>query len=472
MAADGQTLFEWPAAHVDVSTYRHVEQCRAATDRVRFQTEQRKLVATRIWRDTMPFDESEWREPYDTIVPQTTRACLSRYANVDSVDLTDYRDLVLLYAYASWDDKARALALRKAATIAPGADGERLRLVRELTNLLAAPVGSWMKPPRFSLAEDIVVGVAPSFKDRVMRLRALQIPLDFAQRGADSALLRRAAARVTALGDSLTKKEWEAFADEGTALAFQDADSVRAQFALRLAAVMEGTFGDAVLLDSLRRSTAAYAALLRSTFKRVFGDVPENHPAFPVAGKPAPPVTGDLWTTPSGARDSSRQIPIRGRVSVILIPPESCFGGSLAPYAFCAGSLHALSRLMRRFPQLDVTVITRTFGHYKYLNEGITDSVEAELTRKSLESHGVRARLVTRSTPFIRLKAPDDRRVDRPESLNEDRLVKNYPGGMTLIDQDGVIVHSEESLNRESEPRFARRIQALLDRQAGRVPGR
>ena len=467
VSAGAQTLFEWPAARVDVSTYRTIEECRAAVDRVRFQSEQRKIVESRIWRDTVPFEESEWREPYEPIVSQTARACLSRHVNVDSVDLVDYRHLIALYAYASWDDKARAVALRKAATIAPGADGERLELLRELTKLVAPADGAWMKPPRFRLAEDIIVAVAPAFRDRIMRLHALQIPLAFAEIGVDSALVKRAAARATALGDSLTKKEWEAFADEGTTLAFQDADSVRANFGQRLAAVLEGAFGEAVLLDSLRRSTAAYAALQRSTFRRVFGDVPENHPAFPAAGKRAPPVTGDVWI---GGRDSSRQVPTPGRVSLVLVAPESCFGEVLSPYSYCAGRLGALSRLMRRFPDLDVTVLNGTLGYWKFVKDGVTDSVESRLTQKVLEVHGVRARLVTRSTPFVRLKAPDDRRVNRYESLYQDPLIRNYPGGATLVDHDGIVVHSED-LSRYSEPRFARRVQALFDRQRGRASG-
>jgi hypothetical protein len=375
------------------------------------------------------------------------------------VKIGDADLLVPLYLYAGWDDKAHELIDRQLAAIPADSERERLTTLQAGVETMVPRYAVWLRPPRYALAESVVVAQAAHMKSRGMRMKALQMPLDFLTRGAedDTALARRTVARLTALGDSMTAADWDAFAEEDPTLSPQDPDSVQQRLNARLAAVMEVMFTQRDLLDSLRRSTAAYASLRRSITERMFGQTADHFRTISTIGKPVPKIDAQVWL---GA-DSIAHGPRRGHVTAVMeIISPSC-ADDLNLFALCANRLTTLRRLTQRFPRMDVIVLSHTLGYYKYVKD-VTDSTEAALTRQMLDSWGVRGVLAMKSTKYFRLPAPDRRRVDAPDD-NADSFSAPY-NVLTLVDQDGLVVYSGD-IERTDEDRVARLVTVLLQRE-------
>lgn len=171
--AAAQTLFAWPDTAVDLAKYSTIEECQAATGRVWTGAATDEQLASAIWRDTMPPDPREWREPLPVPVAETVRRCLTRFAAVDSVPLADFSILLPLYLHAGWDAKARMLVERRLAVVPPSAQRELAAVIDTTIDIYLGMGANALRvqPPRTSLIEEIVVEHVPRVADRVMRLR-------------------------------------------------------------------------------------------------------------------------------------------------------------------------------------------------------------------------------------------------------------------------------------------------------------
>lgn len=470
--AEGQTLFEWPEATVDVSAYTTIEECRAAVARVRNDAARRERRGSGVWRDTIPYDPADDRAPLPAAVGETTRRCLGRFATVDSVSLEYLSVLVPLYVHAGWEAKAQALIERRIAAIESGDEDELWAVLDTVMRIYEGATGGprgalRVRPPRPALAREIVLKYLPRISDRVRRFRLYRrMPWMFTTGDAavDSARVEELMAQILALADSLTDQERLRLEEETAG--FLDHAGLEEQ----IYGFYKMRYGEGAFLDSLRRSTESYVKARRQAWSEAWGQPPETFGNGMPIGERAPALEGDVWL---GCDGPCGQRPRTGAVSLVLfIDHAACMGvasGVEQMHDGCADNLIVLRRLENRFPALETTVVARTHGYFRYLKESITPAREAESMRRWLDSFGVRAPLAVTFTDHWRLPDPDDRRIERvtPNQTNYG-FGGTWGAGSTvafLIDQDGIIVYSHQ-FHYGRVGHYIELIEALLERGA------
>ncbi len=462
-----QTLFQWPDTVVDVARYTSVEECLAAVGRVRRGVERSERLTR--WRDTMPFDPQEKLVPAATPVKETAVRCAARFAE-PAVDVKDFAPLLELYVAASRDSDAAALVTRRLAGV---------RIAKSRASAVDSAVAIYLQaqPARLAAAEELLSQRIRGSVDRIERLDTWGQLMEAAQMVGDTARARRAAQAVLATFDTLTPAErhserWEQFESKFL--------TVLGSRLLLLEAVIV-VAGEQPILDSLRRSTASYVNLLQSVWAQTTGLRRESFP-YPY-GERAPRVAADFWFPPHApdAPDASR--PSHGRVSVVEFLARCCGEeaggtGGLSDDELVEGGVHAgvfavLRRLAIRFPDLDITLVTKTQGYAWYaLMESLTD--EANWLHSLVESeHPPQgAALAVATTPFWRLPAPDGRRINTPVANDTSySFGKRFnPGDRAmafLFDKDGLLVQAEEGgFAGSDESKLGHIIDVLLHREA------
>lgn len=470
--AVGQTRFAWPEQGADPSRYTHVEECYAATYRARELDVAQRLGADRVWSDTVGTGPRSDEERQTSVVVETARACMQRFANVDSVALRDFSLLLPLYLAAEWDDRAQALAARRIAAVPKDAEAELAAVVDTVirTYLAEQPRDDFVRPPRIGLAIRFASEHVPSLSDRVQRFlnyaRLILFIGEMGERWQDTALVRGLVETTARLADSLTTADRDRIVELGTGVFGSDGD-----LAVQLYAIYNMFFGRQAFLDSLRQSTAAFVKLSRENWARALGGPPESYGWGMPIGEKAPPIEAEIWL---GHDEKDGPRPAPGRISLIAILSDwSCRGqvddneDAVYTPARCTQALIGLRRLQERFPKLDITVVAENLGHFKYLKEGVTPEREAELTKKWLESFGIRAPLALTVRDSWTLPAPDGRRI-----WSEDENMANYSFGKSwrllrpidafLLDEDGIIIHAAGISGYDET--FAELIEILLGR--------
>jgi hypothetical protein len=451
-----QTRFAWPDTAVDVARYTNVNQCLAATERVRMAVESnRNLQAS---PDTMPRDPHEGLKPLPAPALVTAQRCAARWA-ATRADLTDFVPLFTLYLAAGRDSDASTLFTRRLTAVNPKSqDAERTAVIDSVVEIYMAA-----HPVRLAAAESLLSARARHTADRVARMRIYYKLMTQATQVRDTARSLRAAQAVVVIGDSLTQadRESQAFGNVGNTILYD---------ALRVAV------GERVLLDSLRRSTAAYVGLTRFLWTKATG---MRWGAIPMpVGERASPISADYWFP----RDSARPPrPTPGHVAlVVFFDRTPCVDDRRLQFAsddkqlergecWLAGA--ALRRLAERFPTLQITVVAATHGYFMY---GPPDPAtqEASLIERWTAAHRVPGVLAVTSTSFWHLEAPDDRRVDKAEpNVTHYSFGKSWSadgeGAYALIDRDGVIVDAWANLEDLPEAQLGRLIDILVHRQDG-----
>lgn len=491
--AAAQTLFAWPDTAVDVSKYTTVEECHAAVVRVIESVRRREFFVHRVWRDTLPYDPAEDVRPVPAEAREAARSCGTRFSDVEAQPVSEYRMLVPLYFAAGWDDKAEALMKRRLEAAAREGDAELAAALDTVVYMYSGRTGTaWgrtslvgfpglpVDPPRLDLVNAVVDEYLPRISDRVRRIRILMTQVRLARLGArlDTARIEWAAPQILSLVDSLSEAEKAQLADELTGFS-EDKDKLEERLYREVYRAIEGVNQRRALLDSLRHSTAAYVREFRRQRPK---DV--NVPY----GRPAPTLEADVWL---GCGDRCEPRPTPGRVSLVVffyhdvvreLPYDrhKCvrvISGAEGIRAHCPRLVYTLRRLADRFPELDITIVTRTHGFFGYLKEDMTAEKEAELLRRWLEYFGVRAVISMTETDYWRLPNHDRRRIDEP-TTNEVNYSFDGPAGprpngwSVLIDEDGLIVYDTvlqpDSRSFAYESQLIEMIEALLERNAAR----
>jgi hypothetical protein len=426
MPIAAQTRFDWPDTTVQVARYTAVEQCLAAAQRVRVGLERREALT--VWRDTLPRDPQEALKPAPALVTETSTRCAARFAE-PTADLRDFVSFLELYLAAGRDTDAAALVTRRLAAVPAKNKGERAAVTDSTIEILMA-----VRPARLEAAEKILLERAHDGTDRLDRIATYAKLMNAARSVGDTTRARRTAHWILAAGDSLTKTERES---EKFERQLSEGAGVKSLLfnARRLLT------GFPTMLDSLRHSTAALAALDRDMWHQATGERPEAMPL--PAGERAPTITADHWF-PSDAAGTPHPAP--GRVTVVqFVDQQTCLYGSPDGRVGenCAGQLTALRRLGDRFPELQILVLAHTHGFFLYEPpSSVAD--EAEMIRKWIESYRIRGAVIAvTSTPFWNLPKPDARRIEKP--------TPNYThfgfgrgmrpmSGEYVVDQSGIMV--------------------------------
>ena len=350
---------------------------------------------------------------------------------------------------------------------------QRAAVLDSVLPVLLAQGGSRTGAPRFALAEDLVNAWAPRVTDRVKRLKLYVAITSFYGTDPDSATtarIRRIAREIGVILDSFNQRDID---ELGSAMgAIGDGAETGSDFAQRYYALLNAVLGKHTFLDSLRHSTAAYVKLKRDNWAQATGMLPESYKmGDDPLGDHAKPIEADVWR---GYDPSRGPRPTPGRVSlVVFLDNHECSGVPTRPSEMrgdCAGNLAPLKRLQARFPDLEITVVSRAHGHFLYLKDSITPQREAELTKQWLEASGVDAPRAMTTGDFTQLPDPDSRRSERLSgndinySFGKREEVEN--GKAFLIDQDGIVVHVRKNISRYAVYEdFGELIEILLDRK-------
>ena len=167
-----------------------------------------------------------------------------------------------------------------------------------------------------------------------------------------------------------------------------------------------------MLLDSLARSTASYAAARRHLWERAHaGQPPSPDEAADPVGQPPPPIPADFWFRrgdPGSASGRARPGLVPGRVNLVVPAHQGCEGDE------CATLFAPLRALLQRFPELELTLMSRNVGAFAERTQP-DPAREAELHRQWLHDWQQLpgALAVERERAFFRLPAPDGRVVYR-----------------------------------------------------------
>lgn len=466
--AAAQTHFEWPDTAVDVSTYTTLEECRAAVGRVRGAVRTREFHATHIWQDTTPLDPAEDLRAVPPEVGETARQCLGPFRDAHAAPVDDFRFLVPLYMLAGWDEQAHIIADRRFEGVADTTE-EYAAVIDTLFEIYRGIGISDLSvgPTRVELMDELAATRVPDVSDRVRRLFLYwkSASGSMMEGRVDTLRVKRIAEKVLAIADSLEDDERRRVWEDATILGEgeEQADRLAGFFEYQL-----HTF-----LDSLSSSTEEYVRAKRNWWTRTTGQPPETYLLGMPIGETAPAIEADQWR---GCDGECGVRPVPGQVNLIVFLSRNyCTGvpeddSQVADR--CARVLIPLRRMMERFPALEVTIVSRTAGHYTYLKDGITPEAEAEHTREWLEWFGVDAPVAVATTSSWRISEYDRRRVVRPVPNDE-----NYSFGRTthpdafnayLVDQAGLIVHVRQT-NRHSEVQLSEMIEVLLNREKPRT---
>lgn len=460
--AAAQTRFAWPDTAVDVTQYRHPDQCVAAVARLQrlIELPQKRAVNP----DTMPWDPEARLRPLPAPVVATAERCAARWSAA-TAPLTEFAPLFTLYLTANRDADAAALLARRLAAVEPKrGDAERTAVIDSVVRISLDA-----QPMRLAAAESLLTERARHQTDRLERLK-IYFQLGNQAAGVhDTARVRRAAQQVVAIADSLTpaERESEKFQEGG------------GPFSVYLA--LYSLVGERVLLDSLRRSTAAYVGLTRALWAKATGRRPEAL-ELPI-GEKAAPLSADFWFPADSARGPR---PTPGRVAlVVFLDRIQCVDGPNDP-AFAVEEKRDetlpscwqwgmnLRRLAERFPALEITVVAPTHGYFLY-GPPLSPAEEAAYIARWVARHHIPGTLAVTSTPFWHLEAPDDRRVDKPDSnVTHYSFGKSWPAdqGVYLVDPDGVIVEGTGISAHWglASVQLSQKIDVLLHRSEGGTP--
>ena len=443
--ASAQTRFEWPDATVNVARYPTVEECLAATIRVR------DSVGVDGAHDTLPDTDARAAEDARAPLPPpavvTAARCGARFSPTIA-PLTDFVPLLDLYMAAGRDADATVLVQRRLASVGPTAERDRAAV---LDTVIRTYLDGWAiapQPKRLAAAEPLVNQLgqmkgAP-WETRFYGYAAL---MDRAWNSADTALARRMAEPTLAMVSELTAAER------------------RTKWIQLIGGVDLGLrmLNKSALLDSLRHSTAAYAGLYQALWDKAIGN--GTGLARRPIGETVPTIEADFWYRRS---DSTVVRPVKGKANlVVFLGTQGRAGGSTHSDATKAARLH---RLAQRFPDVEATLVAQTNG---YFGDTVPPppAMEAALwARTWFDVRQLTGALAVTNTPFWRLPDPDRRRINRdvPNVVryNFGRSLSVADGTMFLVDADGKIVDIASVNERQVSPL----IEILLNRRLTNHP--
>jgi len=440
-----QLTFAPPAAPANVGGYLHVEECLAASARIRDSVD----AWGAHWADTLALVERQKPQASIGHTRDAARRCADAQPRGDA-DLVDFVQWFELHLYAGRDDRAEALIERRLAAIAPRAVVERAAV---LDSAVAIAAGS-VRPARLALAERLLD--LRDEHDSVVTPRELYFTpftvMVRAQLAGDYPAAVRAAHRIVRLDERATRATRERANRTGR---------VQIVFMARTRVTMDSA------LTALRtRGPEAYVAIRRDTWARASGERP-NALAIPI-GEAAPELAADVWI---GDRRDDAPRPGKGRVALVTWVSPNCGDTCERAYA-------TVRRLAARFPELEVTWLASTDGHV-HSRVAPTVADEAALMRETLiAGHRLPGALALEDAKPWYLEAPDGRRIEMP-TPNEEAFsfVRGFSkaGNAYIVDRDGTIVEHQDLSNALNnalgEEVFDRIIRILLDRPAAAAGG-
>jgi hypothetical protein len=412
-----QTRFEWPEYDTTyLDRYRKsVTACIVLVGRMKHDLEAKSSV----WIDTMPGKPGENLQPLPQPVVEFAQRCSQGFKSTE-IPLPAWRHAIQLFLLANRDEDAHHLAERRLAQVADTAKQTRVHVIDTIVSLYASA-----QPVRLADAE---VWIEKVMRSGTVATWEMQAKLGgglhlLAKAAGDDIRATRWAQRMLTLRDSLSDNERRRY----------DISDAETSVALML---YWAYVNRAVLIDSLKRSPAAYASLIQKEWARRTGEKNDALTFRYPIGLRAPKIEADYWL-PNSA-DTVHPAP--GKPALVVFLEQGCPNKCWELYG-------VLRRLTQAFPMLDLTIVAQTKGYYGFLPPP-KPSDEVALIQQWVEMQKVPATLAVTITPFWRLPNPDRRRINQITSTLEKYNFSGFIGGNTaytgisyLIAPDGTIVH-------------------------------
>ncbi len=457
----GQTLFNSPDTFPNYSAYQYIDECVAAAARITSEADAKSSV----WRDTLPLEDRERMSDVPVNAIRAAQACLVR-VSVDTLSLDNTHIWASALLMAQRDHDVEKLYRRFFDSPVRRSPEEFVKMLNVYRTSRPIRLEGVERLYQFALAN-----VSP---DSVVRQVAFRlIKADMARKARNKEMKNALLREVLSITDTLS-------------------DSVKSSDAYRLVGLFlyesVRDFTEQEGLDSLSISLSAYQSYLGGIWSRVMvGPFPHNMFMNNPVGLEVPPLEGDFWyrsvkaTQSVSAVERYRKIepysrPVKGKINLIAFLQGGCHassfmirGGRNNGNMSCWRIFSAIHRMKNVFPDLEVTVVSKTYGSVGDAPP-VGPSEEADtLAKYFLGYHRLPATLVVSKTEFFRLAGLDQRRIDSKTANESNYTLNNIsyatPGSILLVDEAGRIV-SQWNINRDEESTIRRIIAAVFSRLA------
>lgn len=453
----GQTRFQRPDTVPAFSEYRDVDECVASLVR----QERAYIRSIRFWIDTAVYDMQIAFKPYPKEQRELGHGCFERFS-IDSVPEHDVTEWAGFLLKAGRIDEAWKLLTDRLNT-APDSAHRRALSVAFYSFLMARPVQMDRMQQLYEM------GLARIPEDSLERRYLLeQMRVKLGIRVLDTLLIQEAANKMIDIYARLSDRQRERFFPAHEE-AYRDASVNR-------------------YIDSVRAGSKAQLDYQHEVHNAVYGNQRTFSDFYIEADMPE--IKSDYWFYKSYVgRDNKllqksepdHPIPVKGKVNFIsfLYACNGAFpmmGGYVreAGPKSCTQYLSVLARLQKRFPQVEFTSVTRTYGVVG-ASAVLTPEMEADsLAKQFMNSWGLRGNLAVANTDFIRIPGIDNRRIDIETDYERDlnaldpQLINPHTNSQItmglLVDAKGKIV-ARLHLNAMLEHIHARLLQAVLERE-------
>ncbi len=472
-----QTLFVRRDTTPNYQAYHYFEECRSAMDRLMADVDRKDRLWKDLGTDTVLYDPLRDNLPRAAKSIAAGKQCMTG-VDVDTLQLRDAGRVVETLLMADRDaDVERYYRRHWDSGTAEQKDSVRSGAI--FAYLTARPMRvnagkEWYERWLKEIKPDLGTKVAQSVF-MVERLRFV-----------DSAFARKLGWQAVQMHDSLSIHE-------------------RAKNTMTMNRVFE--ILDWLLedegLDSLSRSTSAYRAFVANAkLKRVYGDTVGMGKSS--IGKEIPRVAGDFiyrYTQAQPSSDIGQGMaqytklikgqdviqPVPRRVNLVVFLHARCHSGThfvagdfeasgekigraFGMSSECLGTIASLRRMKERFPQLEITVVMRTFGSLGN-SVKLQPADEADtLAKYFLGFHRIPGTLVVSNTEFFRIPGFDNRRLDE-RTTTERQYLELFgnsqatvgTGRAYVVDQAGQLFYSGK-ITKLWEFSLAKKLEAVFSR--------
>lgn len=451
-----QTLFARPDTSPDYASYRNVEDCLAAIKRLK----EFAVSSDSIWEDTVTLDTRKAYRPLPDEVVRYAGECLSR-VDIDTIPLVAMHEYAGALLVANRDADVERLYGRYADSIY--ADSTHSQFMHMLTTYMNA------QPVRMERVRSLYeVGLSRLPSDSVVSTLTLHTVVGaVSSRAGDYSIAHTIAREMLDIMDTLP------------------ASVRRSSRYIAMARGMYFPYISSLLMlpdavDSLAVSTQAYRNWMVGIGKTIFGYEPTQE-IGPI-GLQAPELTGKWWYSSHNGeiRSVQPQAAIeKGKVTIIYFLQAGCHanyqevprGRSNGVPASCWKQLHRVRKIINQHPEINLVVVSRTFGSIGDAPPLTPDQEADTLAQYFLGFHGLKGLHVIEETGYVRLSEYDERKIDS-ETPNElaytfDNMKLNRSNAVVLVDEKGEIFHYLGLLGQMEYPAMEK-LATIMNREANR----
>jgi hypothetical protein len=429
----GQTRFARPDTTPNYRGYKYIDECMAAVHRLK----ELALAEDPVWGDTVSLDTFKLRRPLPPQTVNTARLCLEQ-VDVDTVKFKDIHKVAEALLIADRDADVHRMYRRFADSIANDSSNENFILMMNVY-MNAVPVRL------DKVIESYNIGLLKLHPDSVVKnLLMRTVVASVSARSGDNQLADKIAKEILTITDTLSSKYRNSPIYYGVAR----------ELIFPIFTVL--TPPEAV--DSLAVSTDAYRRYLEGVWKSIFGSSPGEE-LDPIA-RIAPEPTGHFWYSNIDhdgkiTSISSKPVIEKGKVTILHFLQGGCHSRYKSVMmgrsngrgrGSCWGEIHKTKRFLQQYPDINLVVVTSTFGSFGDAPPMEPKEEADTLANYFLGFHGLKGTHIVYQTDFIRLSYPDNRKIDS-ETENHDRFRYNgrpIIGDNTVIfvDEEGKIFHA------------------------------